>query len=134
MVKGPDEPYEPHANDKEEEPKTDLSTDELLKLIGNKRRRYTIEIIYQLNEDEFIPVRNLAKKLTARENDMEVDRVTTKDSRSQYITLIQGHLEKLEDANIIQYSSDSKLVAKAEFCDYAMEVIQRVDEISCDDS
>ncbi|SFR36606.1 DUF7344 domain-containing protein [Halogeometricum limi] len=87
----------------------DLSKDELFRILSNSRRRY---IIYYLHEagDE-MSLKQLAAQIAAVENGTSVDEVTDEERQRVYISLYQTHLPKLEEAGIVSYDDEERIVA-----------------------
>ncbi|WP_226483093.1 DUF7344 domain-containing protein [Natrinema amylolyticum] len=73
-----------------------------------QRRRYVIELVAKCNDE--LSVRILAKEITAREQDVPVDRATGEPYRNVYNALSQTHLSTLSDVNIIIYDSERQVV------------------------
>ena len=91
---------------------TDLSKDELFRILSSSRRRY---IIYFLHEEgESVSLNDLATRIAAEENDRPVDEVTDSERQRVYISLYQTHLPKLEEADIIRYDEDERMVTLSE--------------------
>jgi DNA-binding transcriptional ArsR family regulator len=88
---------------------TDLSKDELFRILSSSRRRY---IIYFLHEEgEPVSLNDLATRIAAEENDRPVEEVTDSERQRVYISLYQTHLPKLEEADIISYDEDERMVS-----------------------
>jgi DNA-binding transcriptional ArsR family regulator len=88
---------------------TELPKDELFRILSNSRRRY---IIYYLHEagDE-MSLKDLATRIAAVENDTSVEDVTDEERQRVYISLYQTHLPKLEEADIVSYDDEERMVA-----------------------
>lgn len=87
---------------------TDLSKDELFRILSNSRRRY---IIYYLHEeDDEMSLKELAARIAAVENDTAVEDVTDEERQRVYISLYQTHLPKLEEAGIVSYDDEQRIV------------------------
>ncbi|MDS0300441.1 helix-turn-helix domain-containing protein [Halogeometricum sp. S1BR25-6] len=86
-----------------------LSKDELFRILSNSRRRY---IIYYLHEagDE-MSLKQLAARIAAVENGTSVEDVTDEERQRVYISLYQTHLPKLEEAGIVSYDDEERIVA-----------------------
>ena len=88
---------------------TDLSKDELFRILSSSRRRY---IIYFLHEEGApVSLNDLATRIAAEENDRPVEEVTDSERQRVYISLYQTHLPKLEEADIITYDEDERMVS-----------------------
>lgn len=87
---------------------TDLSKDELFRILSNARRRY---IIYHLhNAGQEMSLKDLATIIAAEENETEIGDVTDDDRQRVYISLYQTHLPKLEESGIIEYDEERRTV------------------------
>ena len=87
---------------------TDLSKDELFRILSSSRRRY---IIYFLHEEgKPVSLNDLATRIAAEENERPVEEVTDSERQRVYISLYQTHLPKLEEAEIITYDEDERIV------------------------
>ncbi|RDI69625.1 DUF7344 domain-containing protein [Halopelagius longus] len=87
---------------------TDLSKDELFRILSNSRRRY---IIYYLHEEgDEMSLKELAARIAAVENGTAVEDVTDEERQRVYISLYQTHLPKLEEAGIVSYDDEERMV------------------------
>lgn len=87
---------------------TDLSKDELFRILSNSRRRY---IIYYLHEEgDEMSLKELAARIAAVENGTAVEDVTDEERQRVYISLYQTHLPKLEEADIVSYDDEERMV------------------------
>ncbi|WP_396613443.1 transcriptional regulator (plasmid) [Haloferax sp. S1W] len=87
---------------------TELSKDELFRILSNSRRR---QIIYFLHrKGDALSLKELAAMVAARENGTAVDEVTDEERQRVYISLYQTHLPKLESAELIHYDDEARTV------------------------
>lgn len=91
-----------------EPPTTSLSNDTLFHLLENKRRRIVIQQLYRSDEPK-LSAHDLAEAVAEQEGTSQ---------RSCYISLIQNHLQKLDDEGVVEYDHDAK-VAKPTSYDIA---------------
>lgn len=61
-----------------------------------------------------IPARNLAREITAIEEEIPLSEATGEQYRNVYTSLIQSHLPRLDDSNIIHYDPDRKTIEPGE--------------------
>ena len=66
------------------------------------------------NEGAVVTVRQLAKEITAIEQNISIKHATGDKYHNTYTTLIQTHLPELDDVGAIAYDADRKEVAPAE--------------------
>jgi hypothetical protein len=88
---------------------TELSNDELFRLLSSSRRRYIIYLLYK--EGGSMSLNDLATRIAAEENDKPVAEVTDSERQRVYISLYQTHLPKLEDADVVEYDEDERVVS-----------------------
>lgn len=86
----------------------DLSKDELFRILSSARRRYIIYYLHRSGEE--MDLKRLATLIAAKENGTSETEVTDEDRQRVYISLYQTHLPKLEEAGIINYDEDARLV------------------------
>lgn len=89
---------------------TDLSEEDIHEVLQNRRRRLVIDIIQ--DSDGPITVRELSEEIGAIVSG--TDPPPRKTKQSVYVSLLQTHLPKLDELNIVQYESDGKLVSVRE--------------------
>ncbi len=85
-----------------------LSRDVVFDLLSNSRRRFVLH--YLKRADGPVSLSELAAQITATENDIPVDELTSQQRKRTYVSLYQTHIPKLQDAGAIDYDSESGLV------------------------
>lgn len=91
---------------------TTRSKDELFQILSNNRRRY---VIYYLHEaGESMSLKNLARKIAAAEAEVPESEIDADERQRVYISLYQTHLPKLEEAGIVVYDEDERMVQLTE--------------------
>ncbi|WP_266075365.1 DUF7344 domain-containing protein [Haladaptatus caseinilyticus] len=86
-----------------------FSKQEVYDAVKNLRRRY---VLYYLNREERpIELGELAERIAAWENNIDVDQVSPEQRKSVYSALYQTHLPKLENIGIVTYNRESKQVS-----------------------
>lgn len=81
-----------------------IPQDELFHLLQNERRRRALQ--YILERDGTVGMREVAERLAAIENDVEVAALTSAQRKRVYVSLYQCHLPKLDEATVIDYDKD----------------------------
>ena len=76
-----------------------------------RRRRETIRLLHSVN-DSVLPVRALAREITAAEYQIPRQQATGEPYRNTYNALCQTHLSTLDDAGIVIYDSERQTVAE----------------------
>lgn len=104
-----------------------FTQDEIFDILSNGRRRYVLSLLKQA--DGPVHINELAEKVAAWENDLEVDELTDQQSKRVYVSLYQSHIPKLESLGIVEYTEDDNLVALTD----AADSIDRFLEDSSDD-
>lgn len=87
----------------------ELSSDQVYSVLSDKRRRYAIHYLKQQNEA--IPVRELAEQVAAWENGKGVNELTSQERKRVYIALYQSHLPTLDKQGIVEYDDDRGMVS-----------------------
>lgn len=87
---------------------TELSPDVIFNVLMNRRRRYVLQY---LKAESPMELGRLAERIAAREHDVSVDEVTSKQRKSVYTSLYQSHLPKLAEAGIVDYDQDRGVVS-----------------------
>ena len=81
-----------------------LPKDELFHLLQNERRRRALQ--YILDRGDTVDMREIAERLAAIENDVDVAELTSAQRKRVYVSLYQCHLPKLDEAAVIDYDKD----------------------------
>lgn len=87
---------------------SDLSSQQLYSVIGDRRRRYTVHYLKQ--QDSEVSVRDLSEQVAAWENGKSTAELTSKERKRVYISLYQSHLPTLDEEGIVVYDEDRKTV------------------------
>lgn len=90
-------------------PPDKLSQNHLFTILSNRRRRYTVHFLKQVNDA--VSVRELAEQVAAWENGKSKDELTSQERKRVYISLYQGHLSTLAEEGLVEYDSDRGLVS-----------------------
>lgn len=104
---------------------SDLSQDEIFGILSNQRRRYAIHHLHQ-NGDR-ADLGELAEKIAAWENDIDVNAVSSDERKRVYTSLQQFHLPKLDEQGILEFDDREGLVelnSIADDVDVYLEVVE----------
>jgi len=85
-----------------------ISKDELFRILSSGRRRYIIYFLHR--EGEEMSLGDLATRIAAEENERTIEDVTDAERQRVYISLYQTHLPKLQEADIVEYDDEERLV------------------------
>lgn len=78
-----------------------LTKNEIFTILKNPRRRETLKYL-EANEGE-ADLSDLAEFIAARENDVEVQALSSKQRKRLYISLYQVHLPKMNDLEVLEF-------------------------------
>ena len=89
-----------------------LSKDTIFSMLSNRRRRY---VLYYLNRNPGpASLRDLAERIAAWENDVEVANLDYKQRKRVYTSLHQTHLPKLDEAGVVDYDRSAGTITLAD--------------------
>ncbi|PSP80152.1 hypothetical protein BRC81_02885 [Halobacteriales archaeon QS_1_68_20] len=76
-------------------------------LLQNSRRRHVVDLI-----DEYgaLAIGELAERVAARETGVDPEQVPSDDRKRVYVGLYQCHLDKLDEADVVEYDKRGGLV------------------------
>lgn len=100
------------------------STSKLCDLLAPPRRRYAIKIIAEGGGK--ITVRELARRITAIEQDIPLEHARGDPYRNVYTSLTQTHLDHMAKADVVQYDSDRKVITAGESLEDARLLLQAI--------
>lgn len=89
--------------------KEGLSADEVLDLLAAARRRAAIEHLATTNQAH-VRVTDLAERVAGTEYDRDPADVSSDERKRVYISMIQSHLPPLDDAGVVDYDKEAKIV------------------------
>lgn len=87
---------------------------DVFKLFSAKRRQYIITLLGMYDVGDEVTARHLARIVTAMEKKKEVQNIGSDGYVSAYNGLIQTHLPKFSDKDIIDYDARMKTVTVTE--------------------
>lgn len=82
-----------------------MTMDALTHALSNERRRQVVRVLNQTGE---LPLKDLCEHVASRETDTDVGDAPRDDRQNCYIALYQNHLDKLNDAGIVEWNSSSR--------------------------
>ena len=89
-----------------------LSADTILELLANRRRRY---LLYALRgREDPIELSTLAETVAGWEHDVPPDEVAKNEYKSVYVSSVQCHVPKLDDAGVVDHDEDNHTVVLAD--------------------
>lgn len=98
-----------------------MSQDAAFDILSNARRRF---VLYYLREaGEPVELGELAKELAAWENETTPSELTKQERKRVYVSLYQTHIQKLADADVIEYDQDTGMVRLADGSDQIGEYL-----------
>jgi hypothetical protein len=83
---------------------TELAKDTLFDLLQNQRRRDALA--YLKANDGRATLSEMAEHIAAKENDLPVEGINSKQRKRVYIGLYQCHLPKMANAGVVSYDKD----------------------------
>lgn len=92
-----------------------LSKGEIFDVLQNQRRRYVLE--YLKRYDEPVELSELAMQVAAWEYQTPVEDVTNEQKKRVYTTLQQTHLDRMEEAGIVDYDADENVITRTPYTD-----------------
>lgn len=81
-----------------------LSLDERFEILKNERRRIVLQ--YLKDAEGTVKLNELANQVTAIENDIEVNAITSEERKRVYVGLYQFHLPKMARMGVVEYDKD----------------------------
>jgi hypothetical protein len=78
-------------------------------LLKNRRRRLVLR--YLVDADEPSSLSELSAHVAAAENDKPVRALSTSERKRVYVGLYQGHLPRLDEADVVEFDADDGTVA-----------------------
>ncbi|WP_136590117.1 DUF7344 domain-containing protein [Salinigranum halophilum] len=82
----------------------ELARDTLFELLKNQRRRDALQ--YLKDNDGWATLSDMAEHIAAKENDLPLEGINSKQRKRVYIGLYQCHLPKMADAGVVDYDKN----------------------------
>jgi len=87
---------------------TELTQDVVFDILSRGRRRY---VLYTLKQEGPMELTDLAERVAAWENDIDVEDLEKQQRKRVYVSLYQTHVPKLRDAGLVAYDEDDQVVS-----------------------
>lgn len=94
---------------------TELTKGEIFDVLRNQRRRFVLQ--YLKYAEGPVELGELATQVAAWEYETTTDDVSSEQRKRVYTTLQQTHLEKMDEAGIVEYDADAGLIRATEQTD-----------------
>ena len=85
-----------------------LTRDVIFDVLSRARRRQVLQL---LSSEGPMELTELAERVAAVENDTTVEDLTKQQRKRVYVSLYQTHIPKMEEAGLVEYDSDTKVVS-----------------------
>ncbi len=82
----------------------ELARDTLFELLKNQRRRDALH--YLKENDGWATLSDMAEHIAAKENDLPIEGINSKQRKRVYIGLYQCHLPKMAEAGVVEYDKN----------------------------
>ena len=92
-----------------------LSKGEIFDVLQNQRRRYVLQYLKRF--DGPVRLSELATQIAAWEYHTPVEQVSKDQKKRVYTTLQQTHLERMEEAGIVEYDTGENVVTRTPYTD-----------------
>ena len=100
------------GTDQSTEDPPSLTTEEIFELLSNRRRRYALHYLDQV--DDPVSIRELSEQIAAWEYEIDRQDVSPTVRKRIYTALHQGHLPKMDRLGVIDYDNDRGTVCSAD--------------------
>lgn len=95
-----------HGDADENRPNTEgFSLDSVFRILSNRRRREVLRYLEQ-HKGRTVTIDQLARHVAAKENDIEVAQLSSKQRKRAYVALHQNHLQMLDKLGVIDHDKD----------------------------
>ena len=94
-----------------------LTRDDLFEMLSNERRRCALYYLQQ--QDGPVELKDVVDYVTAWQYDSHLSEIDTSERMCVYSALHQAHLPKLDEAGLIDYDSESRLIESRDELEYA---------------
>ncbi|ESP89555.1 hypothetical protein K933_03325 [Candidatus Halobonum tyrrellensis G22] len=107
---------------------TEPGRDELFELLSNRRRRFVLHRLKQMEEGETVELSELSRQVAAWENGTDPEALSYADRKNVHTSLYQFHLPKLDDADVVDYDQRAGEVRLTDGVDEVDIYLETVDE------
>jgi hypothetical protein len=87
---------------------TELTQDVVFDILSRARRRY---VLYTLKTEGPMELTELAERVAAWENDVDLEDLEKQQRKRVYVSLYQTHVPKLEEAGLVEYDDETSIVS-----------------------
>lgn len=98
-----------------------LPLDVVYGILKNHRRRLVLRYLDEVSERSTLG--DLAEYIGSIENDKPVEALSSSERKRVYVGLYQGHLPRLDEANVIDFNSDRGTVVAGDNAEYLLEYL-----------
>ena len=105
-----------------------LSREQIFEVLSNRRRRYVLHYLKQLDDGQSTTLSEIATHVAAWERDESVDGVSYDDRKSVQTSLYQLHLPKLSDCGLIDYDRRAGVIERTERMEAVEMYLEAVSE------
>ena len=109
-----------------------LPLDAVCRLLSNSRRRLVVGEVAALDAKNGMALGELAERIAAIENGIERCRVAAGQRKSAYVSLLQCHFPKLDDADVIEWDRRSGAVSRGRSVDELAALIDAIEGVCPD--
>ncbi len=106
-----------------------LPSDVVCRLLSNSRRRVVIDEVAALDASAETAIGELSVRIAAVEHGIDVGQVTSGQRKSAYVSLLQCHLPKLDDAGVIDWDRRSGVVSRGHSTDAIADLIDAIERV-----
>ncbi len=108
-----DSTSESMSSDGKDDKEGQIQIENVFDILRNSRRRAVLD--HLRNGDGTSTLKELAERIAADENDLEIEQLSSQQRKRVYISLYQNHLQKMDGAGLIEYDQDRGTVELLEY-------------------
>lgn len=82
----------------------EVNKDDIFEILKNSRRRGVLRYIEERCGEESVSLSDVAEHIAAKENDVTVAMLSSKQRKRVYVGLYQCHLPKMDEAGVIDFN------------------------------
>ena len=106
-----------NESERPDEATAELTREDVFEVLSNRRRRYALHYLKQLEDGEIAELSELSSQVAAWESGVDVDAVTYDDRKSVQTSMYQFHLPKLQEKAVIEYDKRSGEIRRTDAVD-----------------
>jgi hypothetical protein len=115
------------APDRQGEAAIALATETACELTSNARRRAVLGHVAALDGNESVGMGTLARRIAGEEHDIAPAAVSSEQRKTVYVSLLQNHLPKLDDAGVVAWDDRSGEVARGHSIDALASLVDGIE-------